>query len=161
MTENNEDNAEETVESTDDYHKRISEISGLLKKAQITIEEVSSMSREGTTAEAPAVKDKEMPDEYRQRMERWKKEGYNTVRLESALESGIPGLVEKAFDGFERDIERLKEVEKSLNNLDTAGFKKREANIREALKDPEEIVRTLKHLIELEIDIRRRMEMDI
>ncbi|MCK4613805.1 MAG: hypothetical protein KAU14_03295 [Thermoplasmata archaeon] len=160
MTEDNENNAEETIESAD-YHKRMSDISGLLKKAQSTIEEVSSMSKKEMIAKAPAEENKEIPDEYRQRMERWNKEGYNTVRLEPALESGIPGLVERVFEGFERDVERLKEVERSLNNLDTTGFRKREADIREALKDPEGIVRTLKHLIELEIDIRRRMEMDI
>jgi hypothetical protein len=91
----------------------------------------------------------------------WRRQGYNTARLEPILEIGISDLAQRTFEGFERDIGRLAEIERSINSLDTTGFKKKEADIRENLKDPDELIRTLKHLIELEIEIRRKMEMDI
>ena len=44
-------------------------------------------------------------------MKIWKKEKFNIERLESAMETGIPELITRVFDAYERDVERLKEIE--------------------------------------------------
>ena len=144
-----------------DYASRMSELSGILKRARGTLDEVRSLELELEMTPTTQHHEDDELTPYRKRLKEWEETGYNTARLELALRTGVPELVKRMFESFERDVERLKEIEKSLDTLDTTGFKKREKQIRENLRDPEEVVTTLKHFIELEMDIRRRMKMDV
>lgn len=145
----------------DEYKVGLSDIEELIGEATRLLEEVSALR--GSITDIQIGGKNLTPDlsEYRGRMRTWKTKGYNVEGLESVLGTGNEELAKRVFQSFERDVKRLKEIEKSLDGLDTTGFKKKESDIRENLKDPERIIPTLKYLIELEIDIRRKMEMDV
>jgi len=49
---------------------------------------------------------------------RWEGEGYRTQRLEALLERDAPGSVDKAVVAFTKDVERLKELEAEVAELD-------------------------------------------
>ena len=49
---------------------------------------------------------------------RWEGEGYRTQRLEALLEEDTPASVDKAIAGFTKDVERLKELEAEVAELD-------------------------------------------
>lgn len=156
-----EDRSAEYEGDDEDDLKELEDIAELLDTVQTTLQEVSAIR---TTLNNITVtkEDKEKNlDSYRERMVSWREQGYNTARLESVLETRISDLIERVFVSYERDVGKLQEIEKSLDTLDTTGFKKRESDIRDNLRDPEVVILTLKHMIELEIDIRRRMEMDV
>jgi hypothetical protein len=148
-------------DSSDEIELQLKEITELLGDAQDALEEVSEIRETVSRFNVIETAEKSDLSDYRKQMIEWRRQGYNTARLEPILEIGISDLAQRTFEGFERDIGRLAEIERSINSLDTTGFKKKEADIRENLKDPDELIRTLKHLIELEIEIRRKMEMDI
>lgn len=144
------------------YHQVMDDTTTLLEQAKVTLEE--SKGLEHKNVDISEVLKASMDDgleEYRLKMKAWEKEGYNITRLSIVLASGLPKIVDRVFTSFEKDIERLNEIEKSLDVLDTSGFKKRESDIREELKNPETTILTIKHFIELSIDVRRKMEMDV
>lgn len=141
--------------------EKLREIEDLLKEAQQTLDEVASIRKTlSEIRESLSTGDADLSG-YQKKMDDWSAEGNNVARLELALDTGIPELVKKIFEGYERDLHRLKEIEKSLDGLDTTGFKKKENDIRENLKNPEEVILMLKHLIELEVEVRRKMEMNV
>ncbi len=160
--------ADETAEDSDnitdgdeDMDEQLNGIKEILAEAQETLDEVKAMRESiGKIRETHSVDDVDLSD-YRKQMKAWKKQGYNVERLESVLNTGMSELVGKIFDAYSRDVNRLEEIEKSLDALDTTGFRKKDSEIRENLKDPDNIALTLKHLIELEIEIRRKMEMNV
>jgi chromosomal replication initiator protein len=49
---------------------------------------------------------------------RWEGEGYRTQRLEALLEKDAPASVDKAIAAFTKDVERLKELEAEVAELD-------------------------------------------
>ena len=49
---------------------------------------------------------------------RWEGEGYRTQRLEALLEKDAPASVDKAIVAFTKDVERLKELEAEVAELD-------------------------------------------
>ena len=49
---------------------------------------------------------------------RWEGEGYRTQRLEALLEEDAPASVDKAIAAFTKDVERLKELEAEVAELD-------------------------------------------
>jgi chromosomal replication initiator protein len=49
---------------------------------------------------------------------RWEGEGYRTQRLEALLEEDTPASVDKAIAAFTKDVERLKELEAEVAELD-------------------------------------------
>jgi chromosomal replication initiation ATPase DnaA len=51
---------------------------------------------------------------------RWEGEGYRTARLEALLDQDAPGAVDEAVAAFARDVERLKELEAEVAELDPA-----------------------------------------
>ncbi len=144
------------------YHEVMDDTTALLEQARITLEDSKGLEHKNVdiTDVVKASMDDGLKD-YRLKMKAWEKEGYNIVRLSTVLTSGLPKIVDRVFTSYEKDIERLKEIEKSLDVLDTSGFKKRESDIRDELKNPETTILTIKHFIELSIDVRRKMEMDV
>jgi len=156
-----EDDKEDIQEDAEEELKELEEISELLDSVQKTLDEVGSI-REILNNMTVSVVDREKElQEFREKSREWEEQGYNIGRLETAIATRMPEMAHRVFESFERDVGKLQEIEKSLNTLDTTGFKKREADIRANLKDPETVILTLKHMIELEINIRRRMEMNV
>ena len=161
MTDENNTTTDE--KKTIDYQSKMLDMSELLDRAKKALEEASSIGAKinldssFTTTEG----DEKKLAEFKEQMTNWKKEGYNIERLEIAISTGIPELAERIFSSYERDVTKLREVETSLESLDATGFKRRVEDIRESLKNPEKAILTLKHFIELEIDVRRRKEMDV
>ncbi len=49
---------------------------------------------------------------------RWEGEGYRTQRLEALLQQDAPAAVDEAIAGFAQDVERLKELEAEVAELD-------------------------------------------
>jgi len=153
--------SEETEEITDDSGVALADIGLLLDEATRLLDEVSEIRGSIGDIDVGGKFQGAELSEYRDRKRGWEKKGYNVSSLESVLATEIEELVKRVFESYERDVKRLKEIEKSLNMLDTTGFKKNESDIRDNLRNPERIIPTLKHLIELEINIRRKMEMDV
>lgn len=51
---------------------------------------------------------------------RWEGEGYRTARLEALLDQDAPRAVDEAIAAFAKDVERLKELEAEVTELDSA-----------------------------------------
>ena len=64
---------------------------------------------------------------------RWEGEGYRTQRLEALLEEDAPASVDKAIAGFTKDVERLKELEAEVAELDP------QAAGQSVFRDPERL----------------------
>ena len=64
---------------------------------------------------------------------RWEGEGYRTQRLEALLEQDAPASVDKAIAGFTKDVERLKELEAEVAELDP------QAAGQSVFRDPERV----------------------
>ncbi|MEK6823774.1 MAG: hypothetical protein AABY06_01950, partial [Nanoarchaeota archaeon] len=60
------------------------------------------------------------------------------------------------FETFKFGVERLKELEKELNSLDTAGFAKEEQDIRTRLKKVSEIPNIERKLKDLKLKINKK-----
>jgi chromosomal replication initiator protein DnaA len=52
---------------------------------------------------------------------RWEGEGYRTARLEALLNAEAPVNSESSIRDFERDVERLRELESEMTSMDAAG----------------------------------------
>ena len=148
-------------ENQEEFTRQLGEISGLLGEAGKALEEVAGIREAIAKIDTSGLTGKADLSTYRKKLSDWKGEGYNIERLLPVLDVGIDELAKRMFDAYERDVARLHEIESSLDGLETTGFKKKEADIRDNLKNPDEIALTLKHLIELEIEIRRKREMDV
>jgi len=64
---------------------------------------------------------------------RWEGEGYRTQRLEALLEKDAPASVDKAIAAFTKDVERLKELEAEVAELDP------QAAGQSVFRDPERV----------------------
>jgi chromosomal replication initiator protein len=64
---------------------------------------------------------------------RWEGEGYRTQRLEALLEKDAPASVDKAIAAFTKDVERLKELETEVAELDP------QAAGQSVFRDPERV----------------------
>ncbi len=64
---------------------------------------------------------------------RWEGEGYRTGRLEALLAKDSPGAVDQVIAGFTRDVERLKELETEVAELDP------QAAGQSVFRDPERL----------------------
>ena len=64
---------------------------------------------------------------------RWEGEGYRTGRLEALLAKDAPGAVDEVIAGFTRDVERLKELETEVAELDP------QAAGQSVFRDPERL----------------------
>ena len=64
---------------------------------------------------------------------RWEGEGYRTGRLEALLAKDAPGAVDEVIAGFNRDVERLKELETEVAELDP------QAAGQSVFRDPERL----------------------
>ena len=64
---------------------------------------------------------------------RWEGEGYRTQRLEALLEQDAPASVDKAIAEFTKDVERLKELEAEVAELDP------QAAGQSVFRDPERV----------------------
>jgi hypothetical protein len=163
LTESGEEEIVDVQEDIpeDDDARSLEEVEELLLNVEQALGEVSSIRETLNAINLDQKTNILNLDDYRARMREWNEQGYDIGRLESAVRTKVPELIDRIFDSFERDVGKLQEIGKSLDQLDTTGFKKRETDIRNNLKNPDEVIPTLKHMIELEINIRRRMEMDI
>ena len=142
--------------------RHLNDISDMLEETDAILREVAEIRDAVSAVEVvPAGTVKNDLSAYRQRMQEWKREGYKTDRLAPILDVGVEELAKRMFDAFERDVALLREIETTLDGLDTTGFKKKESDIRENLRNPDAVALTLKYLIELEIEMRRKMEMDL
>ena len=93
----------------------------------------------------------------------WRSAGYNTQRLENALENGNDfKTIKNVFHSYILDIQLLKKYEKKLNKLNHVGFSRDIDKIKNKLKNPELLPKIKNDLIELREKIKNRPKaMDI
>ena len=71
-------------------------------------------------------------------------------------EKSKPAVSRKDFETFQFGVERLKELKKELDSLDTRGFSKEEQTLRSKLKNVSEIPNIEKELKILKLKVRRK-----
>ncbi len=97
-------------------------------------------------------KRKERRNEFLERLSKWKSKGYNTARLDIAMEGELEDI-EKEFDSFERDVEKLEVLEERLHILDVRGFESRNKAIKSKVKDVSKISEIEEEILKLRKDI--------
>ena len=65
-------------------------------------------------------------------------------------------LIKRKFEEYERKIQRLKELERELNSLDTKGFENEVRAIRSKIKDPNKVNQVEREISELKQKIEAR-----
>ena len=97
-------------------------------------------------------KRKEERNEFLDRLSKWKSKGYNTSRLDIAMEKELEDIKDE-FDSFERDVEKLKDLEERLQMLNVNGFETQIKAIKSKLKDVGKIPEIKKEILKLRKDI--------
>ena len=95
--------------------------------------------------------------EYREKLEQWQSEGYDVSELKrKEVQMTNLSRMEKDFRDYERRIQRLKQLERELNSLNTEGLEAEANAIKSKLKDPKKVEEIEKNIITLKTEIEER-----
>ena len=100
--------------------------------------------------------------QYRSIIQHFKEKGYNVVKMIRIVETKDFNFIREKMLDFMEKIQRLKEIEKELNNIDPEGFEETIHVIRTKLKDPEALYRIEKTMASLrkKVEERERKKME-
>jgi hypothetical protein len=92
---------------------------------------------------------------YKTKLTDFRSKGYNVAPLERVLNSDI-GTIERAFNFFEQNLQRVAAVNNELNSLDTHGFESEVAALKSKLNDPYRIQEIWQELSNLKTKLQHR-----
>jgi chromosomal replication initiator protein DnaA len=109
------------------------------------------MAEEAETEEEPPS------DPIKEGIEEWRRKGFNVDSLLKAREQGVPAL-EKEFERFKEDAQKLTQFEIIINNFPVLGHEQEIAEIRSKLSDPSKIAEIESDIEFLQEKIRRKIQ---
>jgi len=87
--------------------------------------------------ETPQAEEEEEEDEYSMTIMEWQAQGYNTTYLEELMDTASKQELDEAFDLYEENLERLREIIRNVEDIETdERMAKDVLSIRELLTNP-------------------------
>jgi hypothetical protein len=97
-------------------------------------------------------------DDIQIKLNEWRLEGFYVSRIEHLLETNADSLFLE-FATFKANVAKLRELKPRFTALDTIGFEKEDRSIREKINNPDLADAVEKEIIELEIKIEKKDEL--
>ncbi len=107
--------------------------------------------------EEPEPEEEPPSDPIGEGIEEWRRKGFNVDSLIKAREQGVPAL-EKEFERFKEDAQKLTQFEIIINNFPVLGHEQEIAEIRSKLSDPSKIAEIESDIEFLQEKIRRKIQ---